>query len=144
MGFMMWMAGNTLHIFSIGIVASALWQPLSALRAVAKVFEPFKDPRTDTTLPTLLYVALHLVGLGLGLYKVRSALRSTLACIKPLPICIFEAQMLWSVPRPDLRREHAHLQLHALGLLPTHASDWISTLPPPHACEFSAGGLPLT
>eukprot|EP00850_Spirogloea_muscicola_P001595 SM000006S19360 [mRNA] locus=s6:353890:354325:+ [translate_table: standard] len=71
---MMWMAGNTLHIFSIGIVASALWQPLSALRAVAKVFGPFKDPRTDTTLPTLLYVALHLVGLGLGLYKVRSAL----------------------------------------------------------------------
>lgn len=36
MGFMMWMAGSTVHLFSIGITFSALWQPLSALQGVGK------------------------------------------------------------------------------------------------------------
>ncbi|XP_039684573.1 ER membrane protein complex subunit 4 [Medicago truncatula] len=33
---MMWMAGNTVHLFSIGITFSALWQPISALQSVGK------------------------------------------------------------------------------------------------------------
>ena len=36
MGFMMWMAGSTVHLFSIGITVSALWQPISALKSVGK------------------------------------------------------------------------------------------------------------
>jgi hypothetical protein len=36
MGFMMWMAGSTVHLFSIGIVFSALFQPFNALRSVGK------------------------------------------------------------------------------------------------------------
>lgn len=36
MGFMMWMAGSTVHLFSIGITFSALWQPISALQGVGK------------------------------------------------------------------------------------------------------------
>lgn len=40
MGFMMWMAGNTVHLFSIGITFSALWQPISALQSVGKSKEP--------------------------------------------------------------------------------------------------------
>ncbi|GKV52133.1 hypothetical protein SLEP1_g58725 [Rubroshorea leprosula] len=32
MGFMMWMAGSTVHLFSIGNTFSALWQPISALQ----------------------------------------------------------------------------------------------------------------
>jgi hypothetical protein len=36
MGFMMWMAGNTVHLFSIGITFSALWQPISALQGISK------------------------------------------------------------------------------------------------------------
>lgn len=36
MGFMMWMAGSTVHLFSIGITISALWQPISALQGVGK------------------------------------------------------------------------------------------------------------
>lgn len=35
-GFMMWMAGSTVHLFSIGITFSALWQPVSALQNVGK------------------------------------------------------------------------------------------------------------
>ncbi|XP_074280441.1 uncharacterized protein LOC141605525 [Silene latifolia] len=102
MGFMMWMAGSTVHLFSIGITFSALWQPISALQGVGKVFEPYKDSKVDLLLPKVVYIALNLVGLGLGVWK-----------------------------------------LNTLGLLPTHASDWVSSLPPPQDVEYSGGGYPL-
>ncbi|CAA0838324.1 Unknown protein [Striga hermonthica] len=102
MAFMMWMAGSTVHLFSIGITFSALLQPINALRGVGKVFEPYKDNKVDLLAPKLVFIALNLVGLGLGIWK-----------------------------------------LNALGLLPTHVSDWVSSLPPPQDVEFSGGGIPL-
>ncbi|XP_078171412.1 ER membrane protein complex subunit-like protein [Carex rostrata] len=99
MGFMMWMAGNTVHLFSMGITFSALWQPISALRSVGKVFEPFKDPRVDLNAPRLLFIALNLGGMALGMWK-----------------------------------------LNTLGLLPTHASDWVFSLSPAKEVEFAGGG----
>ncbi|EPS60039.1 hypothetical protein M569_14765, partial [Genlisea aurea] len=101
MAFMMWMAGSTVHLFSIGITFSALFQPINALRAVGKAFEPFKDKRVDLLAPKLVFVALNLVGLGLGIWK-----------------------------------------LNTLGLLPTHVSDWVSSLAPPQEVEYSGGGVP--
>ncbi|KAJ6383097.1 hypothetical protein OIU77_031510 [Salix suchowensis] len=102
MGFMMWMAGNTVHLFSIGITFSALWQPIGALQGVGKVFEPYKDSKVDLLVPKLVFIALNLGGLALGIWK-----------------------------------------LNTLGLLPTHASDWVSSLPPAKEVEYSRGGFPL-
>ncbi|OMO90651.1 Drug/metabolite transporter [Corchorus olitorius] len=102
MGFMMWMAGSTVHLFSIGITFSALWQPISALQGVGKVFEPYKDNRVELLGPKLLFIALNLGGLALGVWK-----------------------------------------LNTLGLLPTHASDWVSSLPPAQEVEYAGGGIPL-
>lgn len=34
------------------------------------VFEPFKDPRVDTLAPKLLFTALNLAAMGLGVWKV--------------------------------------------------------------------------
>ncbi|CAM8913238.1 unnamed protein product [Rhodiola kirilowii] len=102
MGFMMWMAGNTVHLFSIGITFSSLWQPLSALQGVGKVFEPFKDNRVDLLGPKLLFIALNLAAMGMGVWK-----------------------------------------LNTLGLLPTHPSDWVSSLRPPQEVEYSGGGFAL-
>ncbi|CAA6672234.1 unnamed protein product [Spirodela intermedia] len=99
MGFMMWMAGSTVHLFSIGITFSALWQPVSALQNVGKALQGLKSGDFS---PKLLFIALNLVGLGLGFYK-----------------------------------------LNTLGLLPTHVSDWVSSLPPPPEVEFSGGNLPF-
>ncbi|XP_071723941.1 uncharacterized protein [Rutidosis leptorrhynchoides] len=100
MGFMMWMAGSTVHLFSIGITFSALLQPLTALQGVGKVFEPYKDSRVDLNAPKLLFIALNLGGLALGVWK-----------------------------------------LNTLGLLPTHASDWVSSLSPAPEVEYSGGGI---
>ncbi|XP_050156772.1 uncharacterized protein LOC126630656 isoform X2 [Malus sylvestris] len=35
-GFMIWMVGSIVHLFSIGITFSALWQPISTLHGVGK------------------------------------------------------------------------------------------------------------
>nr|KJB65831.1 hypothetical protein B456_010G120200 [Gossypium raimondii] len=83
MGFMMWMAGSTVHLFSI-------------------VFEPYKDNKVELLGPKLLFIALNLGGLALGVWK-----------------------------------------LNTLGLLPTHASDWVSSLSPAQEVEYSGGGIPL-
>ncbi|WOH03262.1 hypothetical protein DCAR_0522658 [Daucus carota subsp. sativus] len=91
MGFMMWVAGSTMHLFSIDITFSVLWQPISVLQGVGKVFEPYKDGRVDLFGPKLLYIALNLPGLFI-LHYLR--------------------------------------QINTLGLFPTHASDWVSSLPP--------------
>ncbi|CAN6559486.1 unnamed protein product [Malus baccata var. baccata] len=42
-GFMIWMVGRIVHLFSIGITFSALWQPISTLHGVGKVFPIFGD-----------------------------------------------------------------------------------------------------
>lgn len=35
------------------------------------VFEPYKDSRVDIVAPKLLFIALNLAGLALGVWKVR-------------------------------------------------------------------------
>ncbi|CAH1438542.1 unnamed protein product [Lactuca virosa] len=72
MAFMMWMSGSTVHLFSISITFSALWQPLSALQGVGKVFEPFKDNKVDLLAPKLLFISLNLGGMLLGVWKLNT------------------------------------------------------------------------
>lgn len=36
------------------------------------VFEPYKDNKVDLLAPKLVFIALNLVGLGLGVWKVSS------------------------------------------------------------------------
>ncbi|KFK27766.1 hypothetical protein AALP_AA8G426200 [Arabis alpina] len=100
MCFLMWMVGNTLNLFSIGITFSALWQSITALWSVAKIFEPFEDNEVELFEPKLVFIALNLGRLAMGIYK-----------------------------------------LNSLGLLPTHASDWVSSLSPPQEVEYSSGGI---
>ncbi|KAG6491559.1 hypothetical protein ZIOFF_046491 [Zingiber officinale] len=75
---------------------------MSMLFVCLAVFEPYKDSRVDTLAPKLLFIALNLAALALGVWK-----------------------------------------LNSLGLLPTHPSDWVSSLPPPPEVEYSSGGLSL-
>ncbi|CAN6683289.1 unnamed protein product [Malus baccata var. baccata] len=44
---MMWMAGSMVHLFSIGITFSALWQPISTLHGVGKDLHISKSERKN-------------------------------------------------------------------------------------------------
>ncbi|PIA45987.1 hypothetical protein AQUCO_01600329v1, partial [Aquilegia coerulea] len=101
-GIRMWMAGSTVSLYSTGLIFSALWQPINALQGIGKVFEPYEDSKVDILTPKLLFAALNLAALALGVWK-----------------------------------------LNTMGLLPTHASAWVYSLPPAQEVEYSGGGLRL-
>ncbi|KAF4364541.1 hypothetical protein G4B88_012123, partial [Cannabis sativa] len=61
------MAGSTVHLFSIRINFSALWQPISAL-------QPYKDGKVGLLAPKL-FIALNLGGLALSVWNVILALK---------------------------------------------------------------------
>lgn len=102
MGFMMYMSGNGVQIFSMMIVFGGIFQPIKAIMTSAKTFERFSDGHVDLTGPRLVFCAIQVLGLGMALYK-----------------------------------------LNAMGLLPTHASDWLSGMKPPTPIEHAYGGTTL-
>jgi hypothetical protein len=70
-GFMMYMSGNTLNMFSISICSMAIMSPLTSLFKLKPTFQPFEEG-TDLTVPKILYLMLNLVWLSVGLYKMKS------------------------------------------------------------------------
>ncbi|ROW09500.1 hypothetical protein VMCG_02367 [Cytospora schulzeri] len=71
---MMYMTGNSLQIFSIMMVFMAFKTPLMGLMATNQAFERFE---TDTNKAKMLqaklaYVAMQLVALAVGVYKVNA------------------------------------------------------------------------
>jgi hypothetical protein len=44
MAFMMWMSGNSVQIFSIGITFTGLWQPLKAIMSSGESMHPQSPP----------------------------------------------------------------------------------------------------
>mmetsp|Transcript_17898 Transcript_17898/g.44233 ORF Transcript_17898/g.44233 Transcript_17898/m.44233 type:complete len:211 (-) Transcript_17898:30-662(-) len=67
--FMLWMSGKNLNIFSISTTSSAVLTPITNIFRVESVFENLE---TDTQVPKLIFVALNVVWLGIGLYKMSS------------------------------------------------------------------------
>mmetsp|Transcript_32271 Transcript_32271/g.62052 ORF Transcript_32271/g.62052 Transcript_32271/m.62052 type:complete len:168 (+) Transcript_32271:35-538(+) len=70
MAFMMWMSGNTVQIFSIGITMTGLVSPIKAILGAGPIFARFADKDTDVLLPRLLFSLIHLGGFGFALYKL--------------------------------------------------------------------------
>jgi len=70
--FMMYMSGGSVHIFSIMMTFTGLYQPLMAIFNSGKAFERFKgaEGRVKTLGPRLLYCLIQLSGLGFALYKL--------------------------------------------------------------------------
>ncbi|GAB5359650.1 hypothetical protein AAMO2058_000561500 [Amorphochlora amoebiformis] len=71
-GFMMFMTGNTLQIFSIMMLGMAMWTPVSGLLNTNKVFERYEGRGVDLVMPKLIYVALNLAGFALVCWKLNS------------------------------------------------------------------------
>ena len=54
-------------------VMLAYWLIYLHLQFPFAVFEPYKDSKVDTLAPKLLFIALNLAGMGLGVWKVSCA-----------------------------------------------------------------------
>ena len=67
--FMMYMSGSGLNIFSISVTSTAILTPVRSLMTMGKMFQPLGD---DLQMAKLLFVALNLVWLGVGKYKLSS------------------------------------------------------------------------
>jgi ER membrane protein complex subunit 4 len=70
--FMMWMSGSQLNIFTITTVSGALLNPVRGLITTNATFKNYEDADGHTNLlqPKLIYIALQLVALSVGLYKM--------------------------------------------------------------------------
>lgn len=71
--FMLWMAGNEIHIFSIMITGTAISQPLQALFGVNDAFKLFAeddDIKADVWRAKAVYLLMCLVALGVGFVKL--------------------------------------------------------------------------
>ncbi|GMI53665.1 hypothetical protein TeGR_g797, partial [Tetraparma gracilis] len=68
--FMMWMSGKQLNIWTINTLSGALTSPVRALRGTRQLFRPYEDPDGSLLQPKAAFVALNLVALGAGLYKM--------------------------------------------------------------------------
>lgn len=69
---MMYMSGNSLQIFSIMMVFMLFKNPIQGLLQTNSVFARFETEGTRKTLwmVKLMYVAMNLVALALGIWKV--------------------------------------------------------------------------
>ena len=76
--FMMYMSGNQLNMFSINVTSMAIISPLTAIFSIDQTFRKVQhdnttDEGTDVLqIPKLIYLALNLVFLCVGLYKMSS------------------------------------------------------------------------
>jgi hypothetical protein len=71
---MMYMSGNSLQIFSIMMVFMAFKNPIAGLMATTQAFERFATENNGSQIlqTKLVYVAMQLVALGVGVWKVNS------------------------------------------------------------------------
>ncbi|KAI9598283.1 hypothetical protein BDF19DRAFT_431955 [Syncephalis fuscata] len=73
-GFMLWMSGNGVQIFSIMITAMLFFQPVKAIMSLNTAFERFEIKGTRTagelTLPKLVFVLMNVLTILLGIYKL--------------------------------------------------------------------------
>lgn len=70
-GFMLWMSGSTLNIFSIMMTGMALLSPVKSLFSLSTVFGKFSEVNNEAMLKAkVIFLALNCVGLAMGLYKL--------------------------------------------------------------------------
>lgn len=69
-GFMMWMSGSYINIFSIMITAMAFINPIKAIINVDDAFKRFKgNSAVDLTIPKLAFIGCNLGMVCLALWK---------------------------------------------------------------------------
>ncbi|KAF8599787.1 DUF1077-domain-containing protein [Ceratobasidium sp. AG-I] len=76
--FMLYMSGNGVQIFSIGILVMLLLNPIKAVASINSAFASFTPKGSDPTsfgtltLQKLAFIACNILTMALGIYKCRS------------------------------------------------------------------------
>ncbi|GJJ13540.1 hypothetical protein Clacol_007794 [Clathrus columnatus] len=76
-GFMLYMSGSGVQIFSLGIVAMLLFNPFKSIANINAAFAPFADDKLNphglfTLFPQkIIYIICNFMLVGLGLWKCR-------------------------------------------------------------------------
>ncbi|KAF8961043.1 hypothetical protein BGZ46_001458 [Entomortierella lignicola] len=78
--FMLWMSGNSVQIFSVAITAMLMFSPIRALVGMSQVFERYETVspvkvsflENKLALPKLTYVAMQILTILLGMWKLNS------------------------------------------------------------------------
>mmetsp|Transcript_16088 Transcript_16088/g.16091 ORF Transcript_16088/g.16091 Transcript_16088/m.16091 type:complete len:114 (-) Transcript_16088:504-845(-) len=65
--FMMYMSGSNLNIFSINTTSSAILTPITNIFGIERAFSNLD---VDTYMAKAIYIAINLVWLAVGLYKM--------------------------------------------------------------------------
>ena len=69
-GFMLWMSGSSIQIFSIMMTGMALINPLKALLTINNVFKPYEGKDgVDTKIAKLIFIGMQVASLAVALYK---------------------------------------------------------------------------
>lgn len=102
---MLWMAGNTVQIFSISIVVMLLYQPIKAILSIQTAFIPFRQSEEE----------------NVTLRSSKSSIGGDDALI-PAKLTFFAFQLLLF--------SMGLWKCQGMGLLPTSESDWLSFYPP--------------
>jgi ER membrane protein complex subunit 4 len=72
LGLMLWMTGSGINIFTIMFTVMAMVNPIKSIAQTNQQFQRYSDGgKLDLTQQKFVFVALHLVALGVGLWKVR-------------------------------------------------------------------------
>lgn len=71
-GFMMWMSGSNINIFSIMITGMAFLNPIKAIIAIDEPFKRFRGYAVDLTIPKIAFVACNLGMICLALWKLNT------------------------------------------------------------------------
>lgn len=70
--FMAWMSGSSIGIFSIMVMGYMLYGPLQTIASTSATFKAYEDDGVSLALPKLVYIALNLGVVAVGLYKAYS------------------------------------------------------------------------
>ena len=68
-GFMMYMSGSTINIFSIMITGMAFVNPVRAILGMSDTFARLEDGQLDVTVQKLAFIGVQLFGIMLAMWK---------------------------------------------------------------------------
>merc|ERR1712066_63428 len=68
--FMMWMMGNSLHIFTIMMLVGVMFSPLKAIMSVNETFRPFRVKGESQLNRKMVFIGINLFILSMGAYKL--------------------------------------------------------------------------